>query len=70
MKKVLLSAMVLMGFTVITEAQVCCNVVNGHGGKVVTTNGICVVATRLAEISPCDGDADNDGITDSKDKCP
>ncbi|MFY0601723.1 MAG: OmpA family protein [Cyclobacteriaceae bacterium] len=71
MKKTLL-ATALIGFLFVleTNAQVCCNVVDGSGLKVVTTNGLCVIAPNLVASASCADDADGDGVKDAVDKCP
>lgn len=61
------------------NAQLCCNVVDSKGMKVVTSNGVCVTAPNLAtadcggdggDAMPAIVDSDGDGIADSEDDCP
>lgn len=59
-----------MGMTMAASAQLCCNVVDGAGNRVVTTNGLCVIAPNLPSFSDCAPDSDGDGVADADDKCP
>ncbi|MGY5351989.1 OmpA family protein [Wenyingzhuangia sp. IMCC45533] len=49
----------------LTFAQDCCNVVDGSGETVVSSNGVCVSAPNLK----CP-DTDGDGFLDKVDECP
>lgn len=63
----------ILGTSASSFAQLCCNVVDGSGMKVVTTNGVCVKAPNLLAMNVnCDAapDSDGDGISDKDDHCP
>jgi len=66
MKKSILFAFMLMFGAISIKAQSCCNVVSG-GLAVVTTNGLCVVASGAGCL---EADTDGDGFADSVDNCP
>lgn len=70
MKKYLLSLAVLLVSYLAANSQACCNVVDGSGNRVVTTNGLCVTAPNLVAMAGCPDDADGDGVKDGEDKCP
>lgn len=70
MKKVLSILIVGFVFSLNANAQVCCNVVDGSGLRVVTSNGLCVTAPNVAAVFGCPDDADGDGVKDAMDKCP
>ncbi|WP_109829635.1 OmpA family protein [Reichenbachiella versicolor] len=71
MKPSLILIILVLAFTS-TYAQVCCNVVSGNGNKVVTSNGLCVIAPNLLGDSGCGEavDSDGDGVPDESDDCP
>ncbi len=64
-----------IGSSFYVQAQLCCNVVDGSGVAVTTTNGLCVVAPNLPSASSCSEepvvvDSDGDGVIDREDDCP
>ena len=70
MKNLTLTAAILAAFTLTTNAQKCCNVVDGSGNTVFASNGLCVIAPLTLASKPCEVDSDGDGILDSQDDCP
>lgn len=70
MKKILTIAIIGLIVSWNSNAQVCCNVVDGSGLRVVTTNGLCVTAPNIVAMAGCPDDADGDGVKDAMDKCP
>lgn len=74
-KNLLYALIIILGTTVSSFAQKCCNVVDGAGLNVVTTNGLCVIAPNLLAANidcnePDAPDSDGDGIIDADDHCP
>lgn len=71
-KNLLYALLLILGTSVSSFAQTCCNVVDGSGMSVVTSNGLCVRAPNsLAMNANCDApDADGDGVLDEDDHCP
>jgi OOP family OmpA-OmpF porin len=66
----LLAICMLLVASFTLKAQTCCNVVDGRGIRVVTTNGLCVIAPNLPSASDCPVDTDGDGVVDAEDECP
>lgn len=66
-KQVLAFLCVILAFTI--KAQNCCDVIDSETTNVTTSNGLCVITSKMIGAS-CFSDTDGDGLTDDIDKCP